>query len=112
MEIISTFRPSSRANNVGSGKAVDVTSYGSPHVSPSDAGDVHDYKDLVKGGAKVDTIQGEAEGSSGDAIAKRMSRRTIRPHVRYNGWNYISFDDHLDYSLHVIQDGLMDLKTS
>ena len=81
-------------------EAVDETSH-SPHGSSSDVGDVHDTREV--------STQGGAERGLGDSIATRVGRRAIRPPERYGDWNYLSFSDHLDYALNVVQDEPMDL---
>lgn len=60
MEVISTFRPSSKVESNASGKAVDVTSHKSQHYSSGGVGDVHDSKKNLN--------QGETEGGLGNGI--------------------------------------------
>ena len=100
-EVIPTFRPSgSRVEEARGVEAVDETSH-SPHCSSSDTGDVHDTREV--------STQGGAERGLGDSIATRVGRCAIRPPERYGDWNYLSFSDHLDYALNVVQDESMDL---
>lgn len=58
---------------------------GSPCVSSSNVGYIHDPKESsVQGGARDEIVQGEAERSLGDAIVKLVGHCTIRLPVRYD----------------------------